>query len=309
MLASNQIRWVAVAALIVILFPEEMAAVASQHVNNQPPASQSEEYLTHKREGDAFLAENKAKEDVVTLESGLQYKVLRAGVGKTPTIEDTVICHFRATHVNGTEFVDSYKRSRPPTLAVKKVIKGWAEALQLMPVGSKWQLFIPSNLAYGERGVKHHVPPNAAVIFEVELIAISPASDGKARASASVGSGALAAIDVSFKIDPRLTQSLYMGDRWVSPPKFNSAQAGSSVKVEARAHGRDATGRTVSIKPRWTAADPEMVTVTSGEGATVTIAVRRAGRSTVQLNSHDISRQLTIKAIHHGSSLQVEIAQ
>jgi FKBP-type peptidyl-prolyl cis-trans isomerase len=125
-----------------------------------------------KKEGEAFLAENKSKEGVVTLPSGLQYKILKAGDGKKPTIDDTVVCHYRGTLVNGTEFDSSYKRNQPATFAVKGVIKGWTEALQLMPVGSKWQLFIPSALGYGERGATSLIPPNSALIFEVELISI-----------------------------------------------------------------------------------------------------------------------------------------
>jgi len=125
-----------------------------------------------KKEGEAFLAENKTKEGVVTLPSGLQYKILKAGDGKKPTIDDTVVCHYRGTLINGTEFDSSYKRNQPATFAVKGVIKGWTEALQLMPVGSKWQLFIPSALGYGERGATTLIPPNSALIFEVELLSI-----------------------------------------------------------------------------------------------------------------------------------------
>jgi FKBP-type peptidyl-prolyl cis-trans isomerase FklB len=125
----------------------------------------------NKKEGDAFLAENKTREGVVTLESGLQYKILKAGEGRKPTIDDSVVCHYRGTLINGTEFDSSYKRNQPATFPVKGVIKGWTEALQLMPTGSKWQLFIPSTLAYGERGAGN-VGPNATLIFEVELISI-----------------------------------------------------------------------------------------------------------------------------------------
>jgi len=126
----------------------------------------------NKKEGDAFLAENKTREGVVTLDSGLQYKVLTAGEGKKPTIDDTVVCNYRGTLINGTEFDSSYKRNQPATFPVKGVIKGWTEALQLMPAGSKWQLFIPPNLAYGERGTGNLIGPNATLVFEVELISI-----------------------------------------------------------------------------------------------------------------------------------------
>lgn len=126
----------------------------------------------NKKDGEAFLAANKTKEGVVTLESGLQYKILKAGDGKKPTADDTVVCHYRGTFVDGTEFESSIKRNQPATFPVKGVIKGWTEALQLMPVGSKWQLFVPYNLAYGENGRPPVIGPNALLIFEVELISI-----------------------------------------------------------------------------------------------------------------------------------------
>lgn len=127
---------------------------------------------SNKKAGDAFLAANKAKEGVVALPSGLQYKVIKAGEGKKPTAEDTVVCHYRGTLIDGTEFDSSYSRNEPLTIPVNRIIKGWSEALQLMPVGSKWQLFIPSDLAYGERGTPGPIGPNAVLIFEVELLLI-----------------------------------------------------------------------------------------------------------------------------------------
>ncbi len=123
------------------------------------------------KEGESFLAENKKKEGVMTLPSGLQYRSLKTGDGKLPKIDDTVICHYRGTLVNGTEFDSSYKRNQPATFPVKGVIKGWTEALQMMPVGSKWQLFIPPELAYGATG-GGPIEPNATLIFEVELLSI-----------------------------------------------------------------------------------------------------------------------------------------
>ncbi|MDE3169845.1 MAG: FKBP-type peptidyl-prolyl cis-trans isomerase [Acidobacteriota bacterium] len=124
------------------------------------------------KEGAAFLAENKAKPGVVTLPSGLQYKVETPGTGPKPSANDTVVCNYRGTFINGTEFDSSYKRGQPATFPVTGVIKGWTEALQMMPVGSKWQLFIPSDLAYGERGAGGVIGPNATLVFEVELISI-----------------------------------------------------------------------------------------------------------------------------------------
>jgi FKBP-type peptidyl-prolyl cis-trans isomerase FklB len=126
----------------------------------------------NKTEGETFLAANKAKEGVVTLPSGLQYKVLTTGTGSKPTAEQTVMCNYRGTLVDGKEFDSSYKRGQPATFPVKGVIAGWTEVLQLMPVGSKWQVFIPSNLAYGERGAGADIGPNATLIFEIELVAI-----------------------------------------------------------------------------------------------------------------------------------------
>jgi FKBP-type peptidyl-prolyl cis-trans isomerase FklB len=126
----------------------------------------------NKAEGEAFLAANKAKPGVITLPSGLQYKILVAGTGKTPTATDTVVCHYRGTLIDGKEFDSSYKRGEPAAFPVGKVIKGFSEALQLMPVGSKWQVFIPSNLGYAERGSGADIGPNATLIFELELIAI-----------------------------------------------------------------------------------------------------------------------------------------
>jgi FKBP-type peptidyl-prolyl cis-trans isomerase len=127
---------------------------------------------TNKKQGVAFLEANKTKDGVVTLPSGLQYKVLQEGTGPKPAPTDTVVCNYRGTLLDSTEFDSSYKRGQPATFPVTGVIKGWTEALQLMPVGSKWQLFIPSELAYGERGAGGQIGPNATLIFEVELLSI-----------------------------------------------------------------------------------------------------------------------------------------
>ena len=126
----------------------------------------------NKKEGEAFLAENKKKEGVKTLPSGLQYKVIKAGTGKKPKLTDNVTAHYRGTLIDGTEFDSSYKRGQPASFAVSNVIPGWTEALQLMGEGAKWQLFVPSNLAYGERGTGGPIGPNATLIFEVELISV-----------------------------------------------------------------------------------------------------------------------------------------
>jgi FKBP-type peptidyl-prolyl cis-trans isomerase FklB len=135
-------------------------------------AKQEEVAKKNKKEGEVFLAENKKKEGVKTLSSGLQYKVIKAGTGKKPKLTDTVTTHYRGTLINGTEFDSSYRRGQPVSFQVNGVIPGWTEALQLMEEGAKWQLFIPSNLAYGERGAGRDIGPNATLIFEIELLSI-----------------------------------------------------------------------------------------------------------------------------------------
>jgi FKBP-type peptidyl-prolyl cis-trans isomerase len=126
----------------------------------------------NKREGEMFLAENKKKEGVITTASGLQYIVLKQGDGALPKVDDKVKVHYRGTLIDGTEFDSSYTRGEPVSFPLGGVIKGWTEALQLMKVGSKYRLFIPSELAYGERGAGTQIGPNTILIFEVELLAI-----------------------------------------------------------------------------------------------------------------------------------------
>lgn len=126
----------------------------------------------NKKEGEAFLVENKKKDGVKTLPSGLQYKVTKAGTGKKPKLTDTVTTQYRGTLIDGTEFDSSYRRGQPVSFPVTGVIPGWTEALQLMEEGAKWQLFIPPNLAYGERGAGRDIGPNATLIFEIELVSI-----------------------------------------------------------------------------------------------------------------------------------------
>src|SRR6516165_10257637 len=124
-------------------------------------AAMQERSAKNKTEGAAYLAANKAKDGVVTLPSGLQYKIITAGTGPKPAAADSVVCNYRGTLIDGKEFDSSYKRGQPATFPVAGVIKGWTEALQLMPVGSKWQLVIPPDLAYGERGQGGDIGPNA----------------------------------------------------------------------------------------------------------------------------------------------------
>jgi FKBP-type peptidyl-prolyl cis-trans isomerase len=158
-----------------LLTDAEIQAVLSQlqaDVGKRQQAAALQAGETNKIQGDEFLAANKSKPGVVTLPSGLQYKILKEGNGPKPTAGDSVVCNYAGTLIDGKEFDSSYKRGQPVTFPVGQVIKGWTEALQLMPVGSKWQLFIPSNLAYGDRGAGPDIGPGATLIFEVELISI-----------------------------------------------------------------------------------------------------------------------------------------
>lgn len=166
------------------LLTDEEAQAAIKAVQEEIGKKQQEKMqeagAANKKEGEAFLAASKGKEGVVTLPSGLQYKILKEGTGPKPTASDTVACNYRGTLINGTEFDSSYKTGQPATFPVSGVIKGWTEALQLMPVGSKWQLFIPSDLAYGNRGAGADIGPDTTLIFEVELLSIQDKSKEKA---------------------------------------------------------------------------------------------------------------------------------
>ena len=161
-----------------MLMTDQEAQAAIMELQNglrqKQEAKMQQEGEANQKEGDAFLAANKSKPGVVTLPSGLQYKILTAGAGPKPTAADSVVCNYRGTLINGTEFDSSYKRGQPATFPVSGVIKGWTEALQLMPVGSKWQLFVPPDLAYGARGAGSEIGPNSTLIFEVELMSIAP---------------------------------------------------------------------------------------------------------------------------------------
>ncbi len=164
-----------------LLSDDEMKAALTSlqaDVNKRQGEKMQVAGAANKKAGDAFLAANKTKEGVVTLPSGLQYKILKAGTGPKPTAADSVVCNYKGTFLNGTEFDSSYKRGQPATFGVTGVIKGWTEALQLMPVGSKWQLFIPSDLAYGPQG-RPGVEPNSTLVFEVELLSIEAKKDEK----------------------------------------------------------------------------------------------------------------------------------
>jgi len=159
-----------------VLLTDDQIKTVMTDLQSQVRQKQEEKRLalaeSNKKDGAAFLAANATKPGVVTLPSGLQYKILTPGTGPKPTATDSVVCNYKGTLLDNTEFDSSYKRG-PATFPVTGVIKGWTEALQLMPVGSKWQLFIPPDSAYGERG-QGPIGPNATLVFEVELMSIAP---------------------------------------------------------------------------------------------------------------------------------------
>ena len=147
-----------------------------QKIINVYQKKEKEEQITKstnsKVDGEKFLAENRNNDGVIVLASGLQYKIIKNSEGKKPLIDSRVIVHYRGTLIDGTEFDSSYARGEPIELGLNQVIKGWQETLQLMSVGSKWQVFIPSELAYGERGAGRAIEPNSTLIFDIELLSI-----------------------------------------------------------------------------------------------------------------------------------------
>ncbi|MCC3152524.1 FKBP-type peptidyl-prolyl cis-trans isomerase [Hymenobacter sp. BT770] len=147
---------------------EQMGGTDDQDDNQNPNAVNN-----NKAEGEAFLAENAKKPGITTLPSGLQYEVLTQGTGPKPTLKSSVTTHYHGTLINGTVFDSSYQRGQPATFPVNGVIAGWTEALQLMPEGSKYRLYIPSDLAYGKRGAGRDIPGDTALIFDVELIKVN----------------------------------------------------------------------------------------------------------------------------------------
>lgn len=151
----------------------EMTHAEAQKVVNEHFRKLAEEaYAINKAAGENFLAENAKKAGVITLPSGLQYEIVKKGNGKRPAATDRVQCHYEGTLIDGTVFDSSIKRGEPAVFGVNQVIKGWVEALQLMPEGSKWRLYIPYDMAYGEHGAGEMIPPYSALIFDVELIKV-----------------------------------------------------------------------------------------------------------------------------------------
>ena len=167
------------------LTEEEMRTVlanAKEEYQKKQAALREEKAEVTLREGEKFLAQNKNKEGVVTLPNGLQYKILKEGIGDKPEIEARVVCNYRGTLIDGTEFDNSAKHNGPSTFPLKGVIKGWQQALRMMPAGSEWQLFVPSYLAYGKAGAPSiKVPPNATLIFDLELVGSKEGADERER--------------------------------------------------------------------------------------------------------------------------------
>ncbi len=153
---------------ILLLTPEQ----STMTIQNKLKKYMENKNTQVKEEGKKFLAENKKRPGVVELPSGLQYEIIKVGTGEKPKATDTVKAHYAGSLINGQEFDNSYKRGEPLQIPVGGVIQGWVEALQLMPVGSKWKLFIPSELGYGDRGAGGSIPGGAALVFDIELIAI-----------------------------------------------------------------------------------------------------------------------------------------
>ena len=273
----------------------------------------------NRRKGAEFLAANKNQEGVVTLKSGLQYKILKQGDGPKPTVNNRVVVNYRGTFIDGTEFDSSSKRNQPTSIGLKQVIKGWREALLLMPVGSKWQLFIPPRLAYGTRGHGRQIGPNTVLIFEIELIEImSKDIDSNAQIGASsvndegaqkqAQSGQLAEMVVSYKLDPSLMGGSYAQPGWVTPQVYQGVRGQDTVEVKVA--GLDAQGRPIeSIKTEWIPEDPEMVTVSAGTSNSVKILIHKPGESNVTIVSGDLSTTLSIKAESKDNVLQVQISQ
>jgi len=299
-------------------------------VKQKAIAQRREKLQKNKQEGEAFLAANKTKEGVVTLPSGLQYKVLKAGDGKKPSGNDIVFCNYRGSTLGGREFDSSYRRGKPSPFKFARVMEGWKEALRLMPAGSKWQIWVPSDLAYGVRGAGNVIEPNSTLVFELELVSIrgrvtnseetqsEMANDSDAGIVQQQAAEPVVAkttlpledIRISFKLDPRLSGSTYGGERWIVATPFTSvAQVGTKATVEAKVEGVAQNGAPVRASVEWTPADPEMITVASGENSQVKITVHHAGESKLTVASNGVTKQLLVKAKSVGNATQVEISQ
>jgi FKBP-type peptidyl-prolyl cis-trans isomerase FklB len=301
-----------------------------QETKQKTIARRREKLHKNKQEGEAFLAANKTKDGVVTLPSGLQYKILKAGEGKKPSGNDVVFCNYRGTLINGKEFDSSYRRGKASPFAFPRVMRGWKEALQLMPVGSRWQIFVPPDLAYGAGGAGNVIEPNSTLIFDLELVSIKSrvinAQEKESETAADSEAGIvqqlaadptpanstapLGDLRISFKLDPRLSGPTYGGDHWIVSSPFTSvAQVGTQATVEAKVDGVAKNGAPVRAAAEWTPADPEMITVAPAENSQVKITVHHAGESKVTVASNGVSKQLLVKAKRVGNATQVEISQ
>ncbi len=302
-----------------------------QETKQKTIALRREKLHKNKQEGDAFLAANKTKDGVVTLPSGLQYKILKAGDGKKPAANDIVFCNYRGTLLNGMEFDSSYRRGEKPSpFAFARVMRGWKEALQLMPVGSKWQIFVPSDLAYGASGAGKVIEPNSTLIFDLELVSIKSRVTNSQEAQSETATDSEAGIvqqlaadpipanstaplgdlRISFKLDTRLSGATYGGERWIASTPFTSlAQVGTQATVEVKADGVAKNGAPIRAAVEWRPADPEMITVAPGENSQAKITVHHAGESKVTVASNGVSKQLLVKAKYIGNATQVEISQ
>jgi FKBP-type peptidyl-prolyl cis-trans isomerase FklB len=301
-----------------------------KEVKQKAITQRREKLKKNKQEGEEFLAANKTKEGVVTLPSGLQYKILKAGEGNKPTGNDIVFCNYRGSTLDGKEFDSSYRRGKPSPFKFARVMEGWKQALRLMPVGSKWQVWVPPDLAYGIRGASNVIEPNSTLVFDLELVSIrsrvtSPEETQSETAvdsepgvvqqqAAELGAAnagvPLSDIRISFKVDPRLSGGTYGGERWIASSPFNSlAQVGTQATVEAKVDGVAKSGAPVRATVEWKPADPEMITVAPGENSQVRITVHHAGESKVTVASNGISKQLIVKAKYTGNATQVEISQ
>lgn len=263
----------------------------------------------NKRKGAAFLEANRKEEGVITLESGLQYRVLEKGDGPRPAASDIVEIHYRASLIDGTEFESSYKRGESVQFQVGTVvIAGWRQALQLMPVGSKWQIFVPAELAYGERGQGRLIEPNATLVFEVALLSIKENQAGGPAQRSDEMTG-VADIKFAFKLDPRLLGGTYGQVGWISPKTYQGVSGQDTVDV--RAQGFDARGKPIAaVEPEWTAADPDLVAVSPSQGREVKITAKRAGETTLKVTAANVTRTLTVKVEEqNGDSFKVNLTQ
>lgn len=154
------------------LYSAEEIGVAMEELQQRQIEAQAEAAAASAAEAEAFLAANAKKEDVMVTDSGLQYEIIEAADGPKPNAEDVVVTHYRGTLLNGEEFDSSYQRNQPAEFPVNRVIPGWTEALQMMSVGSKWKLYIPSELAYGPQSPSPAIPPNSTLVFDIELLEI-----------------------------------------------------------------------------------------------------------------------------------------